>query len=200
MLRDPAPMPEPDARPPLTLLLKAAGDGDRTVLDEVFARVYDELYRLARRLRSNGAGETLSTTALVHEAYMKLIPGADAGWQSRAHFFGAAARAMRQILVDAARRRTRLKRGGPGQWSVTLGDEHAAEPVHSTTLLALDEALERLGRMDRDQMKLVELRFFAGLSVPATAEALGISEPTVYRRWRAARAWLRSELGGDGDA
>lgn len=180
----------------VTALLRAAGGGDRAVLDALFQHVYDELRRLASRVRGGGAGDTLCTTALVNEAYMKLVRSANIEWQDRAHFFAVAARAMRQILVDAARRRAREKHGGAvSSWAVTFDERIHAAPVRAAELLALDDALERLMAIDERQARVVEQRFFAGLSVPETAAALGVSEATVHRDWRAARAWLRRELG-----
>jgi len=142
-------------------------------------------------VRAGRAGATLSTTALVHEAYVKLRPARAGAWAGRAHFFGAAARAMRDVLVDAARRRAAEKRGG-GAVLVTLGD--AAEAVRPDELLALDEALVRLGALDVRQLRVVEYRFFAGLTAAETADALGVSTSTVEREWRGARAWLAREL------
>jgi len=185
-------------RPPesVTALLHAAAGGDRAVLDALFPHVYHELRGLASKVRRGSAGDTLCTTALVNEAYLKLVPSADIDWQSRAHFFGVAARAMRQIVIDAARKRTREKRGGAeSAWAVTFDESLHAAPVRASELLALDEALERLAALDERQARVVEHRFFAGLSVPETAAVLGVSEATVHRDWRAARAWLRCELG-----
>ncbi|HEX7051159.1 MAG TPA: ECF-type sigma factor [Longimicrobiales bacterium] len=178
----------------MTALLHAAAGGDHAVLDALFHHVYDELRRLASKVRGDAAVQTLNTTALVHEAYLKLVPSADIDWRGRAHFFGVAARAMRQILVDAARRRARLKRGGPGSWTVTFDESLHAAPVRAAELLALDEALEELAALDERQAQVVEQRFFAGLSARETAAVLGISEATVHRDWRAARAWLRRRL------
>ncbi|MGI9182743.1 MAG: ECF-type sigma factor [Longimicrobiaceae bacterium] len=188
--------PGTEAAGALTLLLRSAADGDHQALDAFFARVYEELRRLASQVRRGRAGETLSTTALVHEAYLKLVPSAEIEWESRAHFFAVAARAMRQVLVSAARRRLAEKRGG-GDWLVTLGDSVPSEPVRPERLLALDEALARLAAMDERQARIVEQRFFAGLTVEETAEVLGLSERTVKRDWRAARAWLAAELQDD---
>lgn len=188
--------PGTEAAGALTLLLRSAADGDHQALDAFFARVYEELRRLASQVRRGRAGETLSTTALVHEAYLKLVPSAEIKWESRAHFFAVAARAMRQVLVSAARRRLAEKRGG-GDWLVTLGDSVPSEPVRPERLLALDEALARLAAMDERQARIVEQRFFAGLTVEETAEVLGLSERTVKRDWRAARAWLAAELQDD---
>ena len=176
-------------RPDLTAMLQAAG-GDAAMLDALFPLVYAELKRLARAARAGRAHETLCTTGLVHEAYLKLAPSAAGGWQGRAHFFGVAARAMRQLLVDAARRRARAKRGG-GEWAVTFDEAAHAAPTRGDELLALDEALDRLAALDARQARVVELRFFAGLTSQETAGVLGVSVPTVERDWRAARAWLR---------
>lgn len=136
----------------------------------------------------------MSTTALVHEAYVKLAGSADVDWQGRSHFFGVAARAMRQILVDAARRRSRDKRGGGEAVAVTFEEGGHAQPMQAAELLALDEALERLAVLDERQARVVEHRFFAGLTVEETAASLGRSVATVHRDWRAARAWLRREM------
>ena len=178
----------------VTLLLRAAGRGDRSVLDALFEQVYDELRGLAHRVRAGRAGDTLCTTALVNEAYLKLVPSSDLDWESRAHFFGVAARAMRQILVDAARRNAREKRGGAEQWAVTLDENEVAAPMRSEEIIALDEALQRLATLDERQARIVEHRFFAGLTAPETATVLQVSEATVNRDWRAARAWLKREM------
>jgi RNA polymerase sigma factor (TIGR02999 family) len=182
---------------PVTELLQAAASGDSRALDDVYAHVYGELKRLAHHVRGGRAGETLNTTALVHEAYVKLLPSANTAWESRAHFFGVAARAMRQILVDSARRQLALKRGGGGPSPVSLDDDvHGMheEPLHAADLLELDKALDRLAAVDSRRASVVEHRFFAGLSTRETAELLGVSTGTVERDWRAARAWLAIEL------
>lgn len=194
--------PGPDGRgarddPPITVLLQRAAEGERRDFDVLFTRVYDELHRLARRVRSGRAGETLATTALVHEAYVKLVPSADRTWESRAHFFGVAARAMRQVLVDAARRRQAGKRGG-GVLPVTLGEDVPSPVADDDTILRLAEALERLGAIEPRAVRVVEHRFFAGLTTAETARVLRVSTGTVERDWRAARAWLASELGTPG--
>ncbi|MFM9995663.1 MAG: sigma-70 family RNA polymerase sigma factor [Phycisphaerales bacterium] len=192
-------MAEHDAatRGAVTLLLDRAQRGDRTATDELFPLVYDELRALAARtLDGERIGHTLQPTALVNEAYLRLVGPADAGWQSRAHFFGAAAKAIRRILTDHARTKGRLKRGGgraggriPLDEALVVGDDTVPD------LVALDEALERLGAMDAQKARVVELRFFAGLSVEDVARALGVSESTVARDWRFARVWLHKELG-----
>ncbi|MFN7942202.1 MAG: ECF-type sigma factor [Thermoanaerobaculia bacterium] len=180
----------------ITRWLAAARGGDRDAYDRVFTRVYDELRRLAaRQIRSFGARATMNTTALVHEAYLKL--SGDARWSGndRVHFFALAARAMRQILVDHARRRTRKKRGGKQQ---DLDLDAIEIPVHEQAeeILALDEALERLGAVDADLVRLVEWRFFAGWTLEEIAKETGVSERTIKRDWRVARAFLYRELGG----
>jgi RNA polymerase sigma factor (TIGR02999 family) len=156
--------------------------------------VYGELQGLAHRVRGSGASETLCTTALVHEAYIKLVPSSDIDWQGRAHFFGVAARAMRQILVDAARARMRDKRGGSAAWLVTFEESEHEAPVRADELVALDDALTRLAQLDERQAMIVEHRFFGGLTAPETAAVLNLSEATVNRDWRVARAWLRTQV------
>lgn len=181
----------------ITGLLRMAGTGDREALDTLFARVYGELRELAHWVRRGRAGETLSTTVLVHEAYLKLVPGSGLEVRDRAHFFAVAARAMRQVLVDSARREMADKRGG-GVPLVTLDAAAAAAPLRPERLLALDAALTRLGELDERQAHVVEYRFFAGLSVEETAEVLGVSTPTVKRDWQVARAWILTELEAAG--
>ena len=169
-------------------------------LEELVPLVYDELRTLARRhRRRSGGAETLDTTGLVHEAYLKLAGASRLQLLGRAQFFGLAARVLRQVLTDRARARRRLKRGGD-QESLTLDRiEHllaAGVPDRAETLLALDEALTRLAQLDERQGRVVECRFYAGMSIPETAEALGVSEATVKRDWTAAQAWLFRELQG----
>lgn len=178
---------------PVTELLHAARDGDREALDDLIPYVYDELRNLARKVRSDQAQATINTTGLVHEAYEKLLPSTGIDWQDRTHFFRVAARAMRQVLVDAARRRTAEKRGGT-ESPVTFDDRFYARPIDDAEMIALDDALDRLAKMDPRQARVVECRFFAGLTVEETASALDVSEPTVYRDWRSARAWLATQL------
>lgn len=188
----------------MTGLLTAWGAGDRAALDALLPLVYDELRRQARAaLRREGAGHTLQPTALVHEAYLRLADvrsqGRPGPWRSRGEFFGIAARCMRQVLVDAARTRQAAKRGG-GVHAVTLGDADAVatDPgsgeIAGVDVLALDAALERLAALDPEQARLVELRYFAGLTIADTAAALGVSAATVSREWSVARRWLRREL------
>lgn len=183
----------------VTRLLIEWSKGDKLVLEELFPLVYGELQKIARRyLRGENRVITLQTTALVHEAYLKLIDQNRVEWQNRAHFYGVAAQAMRRILLDNARRRLAGKRGqGARHISIDSGgidisDEKAAE------LVDLNEALERLEEMDPDKAKIVELRYFGGLSIEEAAEVLGVSVATVNRGWRTARAWLYSELSRNG--
>jgi RNA polymerase sigma factor (TIGR02999 family) len=177
----------------ITALLREVQGTAGPLLDPLFARVYDELRGLAHRVRGGRSGETLNTTALVHEAYLKLFPSRQLEWQNRAHFFAVAARAMRQVLVDAARHRQAQKRGGDVRL-VTLGDDGHAAPLPLEELIALEDALTRLAALDDRRVRVVELRFFTGLTVPEIAEVLGVSVPTVEREWRSARAWLMREM------
>jgi RNA polymerase sigma factor (TIGR02999 family) len=162
--------------------------------DAVFARVYESLKGLAHTVRRGRAGDTLDTTALVHEAFLKLSASGSAPWKDEAHFFAVAARAMRQILVDAARRDVALKRGGADAKVVSYDDAAHMAPVRPAELLALDAALERLNSIDPRRALVVEHRVFAGLSTAETAALLGVSTGTVERDWRAARAWLSAEM------
>jgi RNA polymerase sigma factor (TIGR02999 family) len=175
-------------------LLIAWNEGDRAALDRLFPIVYRELRRIAhRQLRGERAGHTLSTTALVHEAYFKLVQLDRIQWQNRAQFFAIAARAMRRILVDYALARRRKKRGG-GQPALSLDDVIVMVNTQADELLAVDQALQRLEAIDARHARVVECRVFAGLSVEETAEALDISPATVKRDWALARAWLNREL------
>jgi RNA polymerase sigma factor (TIGR02999 family) len=179
----------------VTRLLRLAHAGDARAFESAFGRVYDELRRLAERVRRGQSSDTLNATALVHEAWLKLAPASASDWAGRRHFLNVAARAMRQVLVDAARERLAAKRGGGG--AVTLDDAAGAgvaAPMRDEAMLALDEALARLAELDERQARVVELRWFAGFTAEETAEALGISTPTVHRDWRAARAWLTVQL------
>ncbi len=175
----------------VTQLLQAADSGDRAAFQQLYARTYDELRRLAHRVRGGPANQTLNTTALVHEAYLKLVPGAGLLARDRVHFFRIAARAMRQVLVDAARRRATRERG-----KVVLGVEAMLSSSDRVTaeVLDLENALVELESLSPRQAEVVECRFFAGLSVEETAAALGVSTPTVKREWRVARAWLAQAL------
>lgn len=185
----------PDAAPTgeITVLLRRAHDGDSTALERLLPLVYDELRAAARRaLAREHVGHTLHATELVHEAYFKLL-GHHAPWQDRTHFFGVAARAMRQVLVEHARRRLADKRGG-GAVHVTLGAGENARAADDEEIVALDEALERLGAVQPRLRTLVEYRFFGGLSEREIATLLDVSERTVQRDWARARAWLHAEL------
>ncbi len=179
----------------ITRMLQEWSGGKQEALDALLPLVYEELHRQASRyLRRERAGHTLQTTALIHEAYLKLIDQREVNWQNRAHFFGIAAQAMRRILVDYARERHRAKRGGIGE---NLPLEEAALVVSEerrVDLVALDEALTRLAKFDERQARIVELRYFSGLSIEETAEVLGISPATVKSDWNVAKAWLRHEI------
>ncbi|MCC6652288.1 MAG: sigma-70 family RNA polymerase sigma factor [Candidatus Eisenbacteria bacterium] len=170
------------------------GAGARKAFDEVFSASYEELRRLAATVRRHEVASTLSPTALVHEAWLKLRGSPALAGTSPLHFRRIAARAMRQVLVEAGRRRRALKRGGADAVVVTYDDDVLAEAPWSDDVLALDAALEALALNDARQARLVECRYFAGLSVAEAAEALGISEATALRDWRAARAWLALEM------
>jgi RNA polymerase sigma-70 factor, ECF subfamily len=175
-------------------LLRAWSDGDQTALDKLVPLVYDELRRMARHhMDRQQAGHMLQTTALIHEAYLKLIDQKEAHWRNRAHFFGVAAKAMRSILVDYARASHAAKRGG-GAVLVSLDEAAVASDERAAELVALDEALEGLAAIDRRKCQVVELRYFGGLSVEETAEFLQVSVETVARDWRLARTWLLREL------
>ena len=181
------------ANTPVTALVQAAREGDDDAFDELYQQVYDELRRLARVVRQGKAGETLNTTALVHEAYLHLVPSAQLAWQDRAHFFKVAARAMRQVLVHAARRRGAAKRGG-GVPPISFHEGLSMPPVYVEDVLTLEDALARLESLDSRKARVVECRFFAGLSIDETAETLNVGPATVKRDWRAARAFLTQAL------
>lgn len=178
----------------VTRLLHSWRDGNKAALDELLPLVYAELRRLAEsQMRHERAGHTLQSTALVHEAYMKLVGQEDAQWQNRAHFFAVAARVIRRILVDHARARGAVKRG-QAMPKLSLDDAIEVPGDKDWELVALDDALNRLAEMDEQQSRVVELRFFTGLSVEETAEAIGISTATVKRDWATAKAWLMREV------
>jgi RNA polymerase sigma factor (TIGR02999 family) len=181
----------------VTQLLRQWSAGDASALDRLLPLVYDELRRRAGAyLRQERPGHTLQPTALVHEAYLKLVGGSSIDWKDRAHFFGVAARAMRQVLVDHARARQTAKRG-EGQVRVELDAAGAvATPARSLDLLDLDRALSRLAALDERQSRLVELRLFAGLTIEESAEVLKVSHATVSREWKHAEAWLQREMAG----
>jgi RNA polymerase sigma factor (TIGR02999 family) len=183
------------ARNTITAILQAAPEGGQ-VLERLMPLVYDELREIAHAyLRKEQQDHTLNTTALVHEAYLKLVDQAQAPVKSRAYFFAAAARAMRQILVDYARQRKRQKRGG-GKRPVALEEQHVAAAAFAAEVLDLDEALERLSGVEPRAARVVECRFFGGLSVEETAEVLGVSSRTIKRDWMLAKAWLFRQLHG----
>ena len=178
----------------ITEILVEVRRGDERAADRLLTAVYEELRRLAAcRLARERPGQTLQATALVHEAYLRLVGDEHARWENRGHFFAAAAEAMRRILVEAARRKGRRKHGG-GLKRVALDEGDFIELPESVDLVALDEALERLAREDRVKAELVKLRYFAGLSVVQAGEVLGISRATADRYWRFARAWLYGEI------
>jgi RNA polymerase sigma-70 factor, ECF subfamily len=181
----------------ITQMLIELTDGNQDVVNQILPHIYDELRRLAGSyLRRERADHTLQPTALVHEAYMKLIDQRQVKWQNRAHFFGIAAQVMRRILMDHARKHKATKRGGAAD-VLPLEDEIlVVSNSRHADLVALDEALERLGELDPNKAKIVELRYFGGLSIEETAEVLGVSVPTVNRHWRFAKTWLYSELSG----
>lgn len=196
--RQPAASPAPDA-PGVTELLLAWGAGDAAALDALIPVVYAELRTQARRaMRRETPGHTLQTTALVHEAFLRLVDQRRIAWRNRAQFFGVAAQLMRRILVDSLRARRATKRGG-GAHRLTLGDADVAVETPGDEVLALHEALERLAALDPAQARLVELRYFGGLTIEETAEVLDVSAATVKREWAVARAWLRRELEDAGD-
>ena len=179
----------------VTALLVSWREGDQGALDKLIPIVYSDLRRIAARyMRSEQEGHTLQTTALVHEAYLRLIRDRDRTWENRAHFFGVAAQIMRNLLVDHARAATRGKRGG-GAVEVRLEDGGAAlNAIDPAELLALDNALHRLAKVDPRASRIVELRYFVGLTNEEIAEVIDTSEKTVKRDWSAAKAWLRAEL------
>ncbi|HMN40916.1 MAG TPA: sigma-70 family RNA polymerase sigma factor [Phycisphaerales bacterium] len=205
-------VPDPAKTPSghMTVLLARAGAGDAKATDELLPLVYDELRVLAaQHLGGERPNHTLQPTALVHEAYLRLLgpDGEQTPWQNRAHFFGAAARAIRRILVDHARARDSLKRGGGApkvsldEVSIAVADDATgrAGEAAGVDLLALDKALARLAAMDPHKATVVELRFFGGLTVEETARSLGVSESTIAREWQFARVWLHRELSGMGE-
>lgn len=179
----------------VTQLLAAWGEGDRSALDKLLPLVHAELRRIAQRqMRQERSGHTLQATALVNEAYLRLAGDQQLQWRDRAHFFAVCAQVMRHILIDHARSRGREKRGG-GVVQVSLNDALLVADDQIADILALDEALSALERMDPQKARLVELRYFAGLTVEETAEVLNTSPRTVRREWRRARAWLYRMMG-----
>jgi RNA polymerase sigma factor (TIGR02999 family) len=198
------PITPPEA-PSVTELLQAWAEGDARASDSLVRLVYDELRRQAQlALRREDQGHTLQATALVHEAWLRLVDQHDAHWESRTQFFAVAAEMMRRVLLDHARSRQALKRGG-GAVQVSLGDaeQFVAEPgspqaersaLDAVDVIALDDALTQLAKLDPQKARLVELRYFVGLSIPEAATALGVSTATVSREWAIARMWLHREL------
>jgi len=183
----------------VSALLRAWSDGDPSALEKLTPVVYDELHRLARRyMRRERAGHSLQTTALVNEAYMRLVDYKRMQWQNRAHFFAVSAQLMRRILVERARRHN-LKRGG-GVPHVSLDEVAVVAGDRPTDLVALDDAMNALAQIDARKAQVVEMRFFGGLNVEETAEVLGVSPVTVMRDWSFAKAWLYRELTGDSHA
>jgi RNA polymerase sigma-70 factor, ECF subfamily len=197
-------MRKPDEKPlnepaphEITKLLKDWSAGDSTALDRLIPMVYDELHRLAHQhMRHERAGHMLQTSALINEAYLRLADQSEVTFQNRVHFFGIAARLMRQILVDEARKRNSAKRGG-GAIQVSLADATSVAQEQAANVVGLDKALKDLERIDARQSEIVELRFFGGLSIDETAEVLKVSPGTVMRDWTFARAWLRNEMNAD---
>ena len=179
----------------VTQLLIDWSKGDQAALDKLMPLVYNELRRLATNyLRRERAGHTLQPTALVNEAYLKLVDQRNAKWQNRAQFFGISAQLMRRILVDHARQHQAAKRGGSQKQRLSITSAEALAQKPEIDLLALNEALDQLSKMDPQQSRIVELKFFGGLSIEETAEVLGVGHATVERDWKMARAWLRRQL------
>jgi len=178
----------------VTHLLERLREEDREALDALLPLVYEELHRLAHlELRGEGPDITLRTTALVHEAYHKLVDNHAVDWQGRSHFFGVAARAMRQVVINRARKRKAQKRGGDAP-HLTLDEGRIAVDKQADRLVALDEALDRLAAVDERQSRVVECRFFGGMTIKETATALDVSPSTVKRDWRTAKVWLAREI------
>lgn len=178
----------------VTKLLKEWSDGSQTALEELMPLVYDELHRLAHQhMRREKPGHLLQTSALINEAYLRLVDQPQIHWENRSHFFGIAARLMRRILVDEARKRNFAKRGG-AIIQVSLDEAANASQEQAASVVALDDALKSLEAIDARQSEIVELRFFGGLSIEETADVLKVSPGTVMRDWTFARAWLRNEM------
>ena len=184
----------------VTLMLKKVSAGDPDAVSKLVPVLYDELRRLAAYyLRRERSDHTLQPTALVHEAYIRLVDQREAGWKNRNHFFNVAAQVMRRVLMDHARKHQTLKRGGGGLAKVTLEDAVVLCEQNSAELVALDGLLTRLSTIDPQQARVVELRFFGGMSVEETAELMSISPATVKREWAVAKAWFARELQKIGD-
>lgn len=181
----------------VTQLLAAWGTGDEAAREQLMAVVYDELHRLAHHyMRRESPGNTLQTSALVNEAFVKLVDQKNVRWQNRAHFFGIAAQLMRRILVDHARGRQTAKRGG-GVQAISFDDAFYVSDERSAEVVAVHEALEQLSKFDSRKGQIVELRFFGGLNIDETAEVLGVSPGTVMRDWTLAKAWLHREMSAE---
>jgi RNA polymerase sigma factor (TIGR02999 family) len=181
----------------VTALLEAINSGQKGAVDRLVPLLYSEIRKIAaHHMSGERKDHTLQPTALVHEAYLRLLGSREPNWENRAHFLGAASRVIRRVLVDHARAKNRVKRGG-GQFLVTLPRELAGSDAIDLDLIALDRALDLLEQEDPEEKAVVELRFFGGMSVPEIAKALGVSTRTVERRWSYARAWLFRELQGD---
>ena len=180
----------------ITAILREARAGSREAVDRIFPVLYDELRRMAhRQLRSQAHGSTLNTTALIHESYLRLVDQSSAGWEDRAHFFSYSARAMRSVLVDYARQRSTRKRGGDAI-HLSLDDSDLPVEQQADLLVALDDALTRLGDLSERLCRTVECRFFGGMTEEETAAVLGVSDRTVRRDWLKAKAWLYADLSG----
>ena len=181
----------------VTQLLVDWSNGNQAALDKLMPLVYEELHRLAHRyMNQERPGHTLQTSALVNEAFVKLVDQKDVHWQNRSHFFGIAAQLMRRVLVDYARSRHYAKRGGDAR-QVSLDEALTVSPERATEVVALDDALKRLALIDERKSQIVEFRFFGGLSIEETAEVLKVSPGTIMRDWTLAKAWLRKEMIGD---
>jgi RNA polymerase sigma-70 factor, ECF subfamily len=185
---------EPERAPPITLLLHAWQEGDTAARDQLFTAIYNQLHRIARRyMRQERAGHTLEASALVNEAYLRLVDAEKIDWHDRAHFLGIAAHFMRRILVDAARRKGSARRGGRAPRH-TIDQALVAAPEPAPDLVALDDALQELAKVDQRKSQVVEMRFFGGLTVEETAAVLKVSPQTVLRDWSLAKVWLTREL------
>lgn len=181
----------------ITEMLIELTEGNKDVVNHILPHIYDELRRLASSyLRKERSNHTLQPTALVHEAYMKLIDQNRVKWQNRAHFFGIAAQVMRRILMDHARKHQAEKRGGEFEKLPIEEEILIVSQDKSAELIALDEALDELAKIDPDKARIVELRYFGGLSIEETAEVMGVSVPTINRHWKMAKAWLYSQVSG----
>jgi RNA polymerase sigma factor (TIGR02999 family) len=180
----------------ITLMLEAVSSGDRQASEQLLPLVYQELRRLAAaRMAQEAAGHTLQPTALVHEVWLRLVGGQKQSWQNRAHFFGAAAEAMRRILIERARRKSRLKRGS-GEVLLNIADLDLAAAMPDDKILLVDEALEQFRREDPEKARIVMLKFFAGLTNEQAAEILNVNERTIRRQWEFAKAWLFDRIRG----